>query len=153
MAHSAAWSTGVCKHIGQQSKACSPNTSHKTVAALVTVRLPHGHALISTSDSPYHAILVVTNNLATTSPMQTAFTARVGGGVVVPLRARLPMRRAPCVARAAGSAEWTGRQFTMLSTGDGATAHLAELIAGAGLRPGDAFCLKGDEGASQDIFV
>ncbi|KIZ03252.1 hypothetical protein MNEG_4709 [Monoraphidium neglectum] len=41
----------------------------------------------------------------------------------------------------------------MLSTGDGATAHLAELIAGAGLRPGDAFCLKGDEGASQDIFV
>jgi hypothetical protein len=64
---------------------------------------------------------------------------------------RGPLRRGVRAA-ATPPAEWTGRQFTMLSTGEGATAHLAQLLAEE-LRPGDSFCLKGDQGAGKGVFV
>lgn len=67
-----------------------------------------------------------------------------------------PRSRRPCCtvrASTAAAPEWTGRQFTLLSTGESATAHLARSLAGAGIQAGDAFCLKGDEKAGKGVFV
>lgn len=61
--------------------------------------------------------------------------------------------RSRLAVRASAGPEWTGRQFTLLSTGPKATAHLVGSIVGSGLRPGDAFCLKGDENAGQSVFA
>ena len=47
--------------------------------------------------------------------------------------------------------QYVGRQFTVLSTSEDATAHLAAALA-ADLRAGDAYCLKGDEGAGKSTF-
>lgn len=47
--------------------------------------------------------------------------------------------------------EFAGKPFTILSTGEAATAHLASLLA-AEMREGDAYCCKGDEGAGKSTF-
>lgn len=80
----------------------------------------------------------------------TAPTARRGGAAGAGTQVRRP--RAAVAARAAAPDEWTGRQFTVLSTGEAATAHLAKLLA-AELRPGDSLCLKGDQGAGKSAFA
>lgn len=66
------------------------------------------------------------------------------------IAARRPRRLT--VAAAGGQIDdWAGRQFTLLSTSEGSTAHLAELLAG-GRTAGDAYCLKGDAGAGKSAF-
>lgn len=74
-----------------------------------------------------------------------------------PRRAALLQQRAPrraclrCHAQMQ-QPEFTGKQFTLLSTGEAATAHLATLLATQELRPGDAYCLKGDARAGKSTF-
>lgn len=47
--------------------------------------------------------------------------------------------------------QFWGKQFTVLSTSEDATAHLASALA-TDLRAGDAYCLKGDAGAGKTAF-
>lgn len=70
-------------------------------------------------------------------------------------RWRRAPRRAVVVAYApaASPGEWKGRQFTMLCAGEGATAHLARIVAREAKRSGDAVCLKGDAGAGKSTFA
>jgi len=81
--------------------------------------------------------------------MQLMRSSSTSTGAARPMR----QQRAPRACRVhATSPEWTGRQFTMLSTGEGATAHLAKILAEE-LRPGDSLCLKGDEHAGKGVFA
>lgn len=93
--------------------------------------------------------LVIIAKLASTMQMSLRVRQQCGPA------ARQPRaRRSLCVAvRASTTPEWTGRQFTMLSTGEDATRHLAQTLVGAGISQGDAFCLKGDEKAGKSVFV
>jgi hypothetical protein len=84
--------------------------------------------------------------------MRTAVSSRAGARARGPAPAAAPPPRRRGGPAAAAPAEWTGRQFTLLSTGEAATAHLAKLLAEE-LRPGDSLCLKGDQGAGKSVFA
>jgi hypothetical protein len=61
-----------------------------------------------------------------------------------------PARRISCYASSVAP-EFTGRQFTLLSTSVDATEKLAAMLA-EDMKIGDAYCLKGDEGAGKTAF-
>lgn len=61
-------------------------------------------------------------------------------------------RRVALVVRASALPEqFTGKQFSLLSTSEDATGRLAALLA-AEMRAGDAYCLKGDQGGGKTTF-
>lgn len=76
----------------------------------------------------------------------------------------LAQRRAPAVAPQrrgrqivsvmafSAAPDWNGRCFVALCTGEGATSHLAGLLAQE-LKLGDSLCLKGDKGAGKSLFA
>ena len=84
--------------------------------------------------------------------MQIAPVAHPQLRAVPPRSARTAQRGCRLSVRASALPDqFIGRQFTVLSTSEEATAHLAAVLA-ADLRAGDAYCLKGDEGAGKSTF-
>ena len=74
---------------------------------------------------------------------------------LAPRRVALPSSRcrraAMRVQAAALPDQFTGRQFTVLSTSEDGTAYLASMLA-EDMRAGDAYCLKGDQGGGKSAF-
>jgi len=67
---------------------------------------------------------------------------------------KIAARRAASGLRCRASAlpdQYVGKQFSLLATSEEATGRLAAILA-AEMKAGDAFCLKGDEGAGKTTF-
>ncbi|KAL4447737.1 hypothetical protein ABPG75_004956 [Micractinium tetrahymenae] len=91
-------------------------------------------------------------------PLDLSRSSRMAATVSLPAAraAQLPRRssarRVALVVRASALPEqFTGKQFSLLSTSEDATGRLAGLLA-AEMRAGDAFCLKGDQGGGKTTF-